>query len=550
MKANIGIRRRLAPLLDNDLDTLELFTALLLSLPGSPVLYYGDEIGMGDNIWLGDRDGVRTPMQWTPDRNGGFSTADPQPAVPAAQPGPDLRLPGHQRRVAAAQPTSLLHWIAADDPGPQGSTPTFGLGTFVEIGGHATRRVLSFVREFGDDIVLCVNNLSRFPQPVELDLRRFEGYTPIELTGRVRVPADRRPALHAHARRARLLLVRARQAGRAGGRGGARSWETHRQQQRRRVPARRRAWSAPPTDPRRQRRSAEAPTTTAPETPDEGPDRPARASGCPASAGSAARAGSGPTSPRTASSSTAATRCCRCTGSGSATPTGTPRPTWCRCPGATAPAEELASAFVGAVPGTTGGRTTPTTRCATATPPRPWLIHLVNASTVGPMHFHPAGVAYIPEGLPGDIVSDRAEQHLAGLRRRGDPQAVPPAGARAQPGRRDPRRAAPARRTSTSPPLLGHIEIDDADPAQPAGHGRRCCRPSCPTPATAGGWPPPASATCTPRATCTPTRWAATSPATASGWARPPPSVHADMAPVLPTEPADRGLVRRGRRRR
>src|SRR6185437_1394100 len=77
MKANLGIRRRLAPLLDNDLDRIQLFTALLLSLPGSPVLYYGDEIGMGDNIWLGDRDGVRTPMQWTPDRNAGFSTCDP-----------------------------------------------------------------------------------------------------------------------------------------------------------------------------------------------------------------------------------------------------------------------------------------------------------------------------------------------------------------------------------------------------------------------------------------------------------------------------------------
>ena len=83
MKANIGIRRRLAPLLDNDINQMELFTALLLALPGSPVLYYGDEIGMGDNIWLGDRDGVRTPMQWTPDRNGGFSTVDARPARPA-----------------------------------------------------------------------------------------------------------------------------------------------------------------------------------------------------------------------------------------------------------------------------------------------------------------------------------------------------------------------------------------------------------------------------------------------------------------------------------
>ena len=98
MKANIGIRRRLAPLLDNDRNQIELFTALLLSLPGSPVLYYGDEIGMGDNIWLGDRDGVRTPMQWTPDRNAGFSAADPRPAVPAGDHGPGLRLPGGQRR--------------------------------------------------------------------------------------------------------------------------------------------------------------------------------------------------------------------------------------------------------------------------------------------------------------------------------------------------------------------------------------------------------------------------------------------------------------------
>ncbi|MGY1842189.1 maltose alpha-D-glucosyltransferase [Modestobacter sp. SYSU DS0875] len=186
MKANIGIRRRLAPLLDNDIDTLELFTALLLSLPGSPVLYYGDEIGMGDNIWLGDRDAVRTPMQWTPDRNGGFSTADPQ----------RMHLPlvadpvyGYQVTNVEAQlrnSNSLLHWtrtlIAV-----RKQHPTFGVGSFTEIGSR-NPTVLSFVREFGDDIVLCVNNLSRFPQPVELDLRRFEGYTPVELTGRVQFP--------------------------------------------------------------------------------------------------------------------------------------------------------------------------------------------------------------------------------------------------------------------------------------------------------------------------------------------------------------------------
>ena len=94
MRINLGIRRRLAPLLDNDRRKIELMNALLLSMPGTPVIYYGDEIGMGDNIYLGDRDGVRTPMQWSPDRNGGFSRANPQAALRAADPGPDLRLPG------------------------------------------------------------------------------------------------------------------------------------------------------------------------------------------------------------------------------------------------------------------------------------------------------------------------------------------------------------------------------------------------------------------------------------------------------------------------
>ena len=101
MKANVGIRRRLAPLLDNDRNQIELFTALLLSLPGSPVLYYGDEIGMGDIIWLGDRDGVRTPMQWTPDRNAGFSTANPGRLYLPPNQDSDLRLPVGQRRGAA-----------------------------------------------------------------------------------------------------------------------------------------------------------------------------------------------------------------------------------------------------------------------------------------------------------------------------------------------------------------------------------------------------------------------------------------------------------------
>ena len=119
MKANIGIRRRLAPLLDNDINQMELFTALLLSLPGSPVLYYGDEIGMGDNIWLGDRDGVRTPMQWTADRNAGFSTATPGRLHLPAEPGPGLRLPARQRRDRAGERLLAAALDAPDDPRPQ-----------------------------------------------------------------------------------------------------------------------------------------------------------------------------------------------------------------------------------------------------------------------------------------------------------------------------------------------------------------------------------------------------------------------------------------------
>jgi maltose alpha-D-glucosyltransferase/alpha-amylase len=192
MKANIGIRRRLAPLLDNDTNQIELFNALLLSLPGSPVLYYGDEIGMGDNIWLGDRDGVRTPMQWTGDRNAGFSSANPgRLDLPVVQDA----IYGYESVNVEAQmenPSSLLHWtrrmLAA-----RRHHPAFGLGEFHDLGG-SNSCVLSYVREWTDpetgeeDVILCVNNLSRFPQPVELDLRRFEGRRPVELLGNVPFP--------------------------------------------------------------------------------------------------------------------------------------------------------------------------------------------------------------------------------------------------------------------------------------------------------------------------------------------------------------------------
>jgi maltose alpha-D-glucosyltransferase/alpha-amylase len=186
MKANIGIRRRLAPLLDNSRDQMELFTSLLMSLPGSPVLYYGDEIGMGDNIYLGDRDGVRTPMQWSPDRNAGFSTCDPA----------RLYLPvlmdavyGYQALNVEAemrQNDSLLWWTKRMIE-IRKRHPVFGLGTYEELSA-SNPSVLAYVREFGDDRVLCVANLSRFPQPVELDLRRFAGYRPVEMTGEVSFP--------------------------------------------------------------------------------------------------------------------------------------------------------------------------------------------------------------------------------------------------------------------------------------------------------------------------------------------------------------------------
>jgi maltose alpha-D-glucosyltransferase/alpha-amylase len=186
MKANIGIRRRLAPLLDNDRNQLELFTALLLSLPGSPVLYYGDEIGMGDNIWLGDRDAVRSPMQWTPDRNAGFSTCDPGRLYLPLIMDP---LYGYQAVNVEAQlnsTTSLLHWTRHMIEVRKRHT-AFGLGEYHELGG-TNPSVLAYVRSHGDDVVLCVNNMSRFPQPVELDLSAWQGCRPHELTGGVPFP--------------------------------------------------------------------------------------------------------------------------------------------------------------------------------------------------------------------------------------------------------------------------------------------------------------------------------------------------------------------------
>jgi maltose alpha-D-glucosyltransferase / alpha-amylase len=192
MKANIGIRRRLAPLLDNDRNQQELFTAMLLSLPGSPVLYYGDEIGMGDNIWLGDRDAVRTPMQWTPDRNAGFSACDPGRIYLPVIMDPVYGYQGLNVEAQSNNDASLLNWTRRMIE-VRKQHHAFAEGEFTDLGG-SNPSVLAYKRQWrrpdgGEDVVLCVNNLSRFPQPVELDLSAHRGCTPVELTGGVRFPS-------------------------------------------------------------------------------------------------------------------------------------------------------------------------------------------------------------------------------------------------------------------------------------------------------------------------------------------------------------------------
>jgi maltose alpha-D-glucosyltransferase/alpha-amylase len=185
-RVNVGIRRRLAPLLENDTGKIKLMTSLLLSMPGSPILYYGDEIGMGDNIYLGDRDGVRTPMQWRPERNAGFSRADPQRLY--LQPIMDA-IYGYEAVNVEAQlrePASLLNWNRRMLAVRKGFR-AFGRGklTFLRPGN---RKVLAYLREYGDEIILCVANLARSAQPVELDLSRYKGRVPVELLGRTPFP--------------------------------------------------------------------------------------------------------------------------------------------------------------------------------------------------------------------------------------------------------------------------------------------------------------------------------------------------------------------------
>ena len=186
MKINVGIRRRLAPLLEGGRDEIELMHAILFSLPGSPVLYYGDEIAMGDNVYLGDRDGVRTPMQWTGDRNGGFSRADFAQLY-----APPLMDPvyGFQSINVEAQlrlPTSLLRWMRRFIA-LRKEHPVFGLGTYEPL-EPSNSRIFAHVRRYEDDVMLCVHNMARSAQAVELDLAEHKGRYPVEIFGRSRFP--------------------------------------------------------------------------------------------------------------------------------------------------------------------------------------------------------------------------------------------------------------------------------------------------------------------------------------------------------------------------
>jgi maltose alpha-D-glucosyltransferase/alpha-amylase len=186
MKRNVGISRRLAPLVDNDRRVAELLHAMLFSMPGSPILYYGDEIGMGDNIYLGDRDGVRTPMQWTPDRNAGFTKADfAQLYLPVLM-DPVYGYQAVNVEAEMRDPSSQLHWMKRMLE-VRRQHRLFGTGSF-EVVNVDNPSVLAYIRQQGDDTVLCVNNLSRFAQPAELPLQQFDGKTPIELLGRVPFP--------------------------------------------------------------------------------------------------------------------------------------------------------------------------------------------------------------------------------------------------------------------------------------------------------------------------------------------------------------------------
>jgi maltose alpha-D-glucosyltransferase/alpha-amylase len=185
-RQQIGTRRRLAPLLGNDRRRIEVLTAILFSLPGTPIMYYGDEIGMGDNPFLGDRDGVRTPMQWTSDRNAGFSRADPARLYAPLIMDPVYGYRSVNVEAQQRDPAALMHWLR-NMIGLRRLFPVFSRGA-IEMLAPENQRVLAYLRLYEGDAVLCVANLSHFVQPASLDLATFAGFTPVEMLGYTSFP--------------------------------------------------------------------------------------------------------------------------------------------------------------------------------------------------------------------------------------------------------------------------------------------------------------------------------------------------------------------------
>ena len=185
-RVNVGIRRRLAPLMENDPAKIQLMNSLLFSMPGSPTVYYGDELGMGDNIYLGDRNSVRTPMQWSPDRNGGFSRADPQSLYLPPIMDPVYGYASVNVEAQSREPSSLLNWTRRM-LAVRKTCKAFGRGTF-ELLRPGNRTILAYVRRYENQAILCVVNLKRSAQAVELNLAQFRGRVPVEMIGRSSFP--------------------------------------------------------------------------------------------------------------------------------------------------------------------------------------------------------------------------------------------------------------------------------------------------------------------------------------------------------------------------
>ncbi|HKB04586.1 MAG TPA: maltose alpha-D-glucosyltransferase [Gemmataceae bacterium] len=186
MRLNLGIRRRLAPLVEGDRRQIELLHSMLFTLPGSPVLYYGDEIEMGDNVYLGDRNGVRTPMQWNGDRNAGFSRADPPMLYAGVIQDPLYHYQARNVEAQLRSPKSFLQWLRRLIR-VRKKYPVFARGSLRFVSCE-NRRVIAYLREYEGQTALVVNNLSQFAQPAELDLRPFQGVVPVELLGNHEFP--------------------------------------------------------------------------------------------------------------------------------------------------------------------------------------------------------------------------------------------------------------------------------------------------------------------------------------------------------------------------